>query len=78
MIQQVDKPTHGTEILDLILTNDHDLVSSVSVEPWPRFTDHEIVTAHVSYHLGSGKDIAGYDSHSHLIESGKRLKAPSF
>ena len=74
MIQQVDKPTHGIEILDLILTNNHDLVSSVSVDPWPRFTDHKIVTAYVSYKLGAGIDIA----ESHLLESGRRLKALNF
>ena len=34
------------------------------------------MTANVSYHLGSEKDIAGSDSH--LLDSGKRLKALNF
>ena len=48
LVQKVSEPTHGTEILDLIFTNDPDLVSSVSVESWPRMTDHRVVTANVS------------------------------
>ena len=74
LIQQVDKPTHGTEILDLIMTNNHDLVSSVSVEPWPRFTDHNIVTAHISYQLGATLDV----SESYILDNGRRLNALNF
>ena len=74
LIQQVDQPTHGIEILDLIFSNDQDLVSSVSVEAWPRFTDHKIVTANVSYQVG--------DDHSakekYLLECGRRLKKLNF
>ena len=73
-VQQVDRATHGTEILDLILTNNHDLVSSVSVDPWPRFTDHSIVTANVSYHLRPEV----HAEETHLLDSGKRLKALNF
>ena len=72
--QQVDKPTHGAEILDLIFTNDQDLVSSIAVEPWPRFTDHSLVTASVSYKFGSSTK----SKESHLLESGRRLKALNF
>ena len=74
LIQQVDKPTHGSEILDLILTNNHELVSTVSVESWPRFTDHRVVTAHVSFQLGADPEVA----ESHLLDSGRRLKALNF
>ena len=55
LIQQVKVPTH--DILDLIFSNDHNLVSFVSVESWPRFTDHRLVIANVSYQLGDGVDI---------------------
>ena len=51
MIQQVDQVTHGKEILDLIFSNNEDLVSSVTVAAWPAFTDHSVVTASVSYKL---------------------------
>ena len=74
LIQQVDKPTHGVEILDLIFSNDQDLISSVSVESWPRFTDHKLVTACVSYQLGAGLDT----EEKHLLDCGRRLKALNF
>ena len=35
LIQQVEQVTHGKEILDLIFSNNDDLVSSVSVAEWP-------------------------------------------
>ena len=38
--------------LDLIFTNNPDLISSVSVEPWPVFTDHRVVIAQSTYQLG--------------------------
>ena len=74
LIQQVDKVTHGREILDLIFSNNEDLVSSVAVEPWPSFTDHNIVTASVSYQLESEKEL----EQTHLLDSGKRLKRLNF
>jgi hypothetical protein len=74
LIQQVDKVTHGREILDLLFTNNEDLVSSATVEPWPSFTDHSIVTAPVSYQLGSEKEL----EETHLLDSGKRLKRLNF
>ena len=54
--------------------NDHDLVSSVSVESWPRFTDHRLVIANVSYQLGDGVDI----KESYLLDCGRRLKRLNF
>ena len=74
MIQQVDQATHGREILDLIFTNNEDLVSSVAVESWPSFTDHSTVTATVSYKLEQNKDV----EETHLLDSGKRLKRLNF
>ena len=74
LIQKVDVPTHGIEILDLIFSNDHDQVSSVSVESWPRFTDHKLVTANVSYQLGASVDT----KETHLLECGRRLKMLNF
>ena len=74
LIQQVEIPTHGVEILDLIFTNDHDLVSSVSAESWPLFTDHKIVTATVSYQL----DHPVKTKETHLLECGRRLKLLDF
>jgi hypothetical protein len=74
LIQQVDQVTHGREILDLLFSNNEDLVSSVAVEPWPSFTDHSIVKASVSFKLEAEKDL----EETHLLESGKRLKKLNF
>ena len=49
LIQKVHQATHGKEILDLIFTNNSDLVSSVTVEAWPVFTDHSLVPATTSF-----------------------------
>ena len=74
LIQQVDKVTHGREILDLLFSNNEDLVSSVLVTPWPGFTDHSIVTASVTYQLSREK----LPEESHILESGSRLKKLNF
>ena len=74
LIQQVDQPTHGAEILDLIFTNNPDLISSVSVESWPSFTDHKLVKAFTSFELGSCPE----RHEVHLLESGRRLKNLNF
>ena len=58
----------------MIFSNDHDQVSSVSVEAWPRFTDHKLVTSNVSYHLGAS--IATKETH--LLECGRKLKMLNF
>ena len=62
------------EILDLIFSNNDDLVSSVSAEPWPCFTDHHVVSASVSYKLGKDTDL----EEVHLLDSGQRLKKLNF
>ena len=74
LIQKVEDPTHGIEILDLLFSSDDDLVSSVSVESWPRFTDHKVVTANVSYNLG--KVIPTKETH--LLDCGRKLKRLNF
>ena len=53
---KVDDVTHGKEILDLIFTNNEDLVSSVSVTQMPSFTDHSLVSASVSFMLGKEQE----------------------
>ena len=42
--------------------------------PWPAFTDHSIVTASVSYQVGTAKEV----EELHLLESGGRLKQLNF
>ena len=51
MAQYINKITHGREILDLVFSNDPNLVHSISTEPFPTFTDHLLVTLRVNYQL---------------------------
>ena len=75
LIQEVNKPTHGANILDLVWTNDSHLVSSVIVDDWPAFTDHRVVIANSCYRLGRQEDVR---EEVHLLETGKRLKKLDF
>ena len=70
LMQQVDQPTHGSEVLDLIFTNNQDMISSVTVESWPTFTDHNLVTSFTSFVMGSQPE----KEEIHLLECEKRLK----
>ena len=74
LVQQVDQATHGVEVLDLIFTNNPDLISSVSVEAWPLFTDHKLVTAFTSFELGASP----HKEEIHLLECGRGLKKLNF
>ena len=47
--QEVDQVTHGVEILDLLFSNNCELVNSVGVEGWESFTAHKIVTVNTNY-----------------------------
>ena len=67
LIQQVDKVTHGTEILDLIFTKDHELISNIEVAEWKQFTDHKVLTATVTYQDNS--DTLEQEE-SHLLDVG--------
>ena len=75
LLQEVDKPTHDASILDLIWSNDAHLVSCVTVEDWPAFTDHRLVVAHSTYQLGRQEESK---DDVHLLETGKRLKQLDF
>ena len=52
MTQLVDQPTHGREILDLFFCSDQHLVSHISTDEFPLFTDHKVVSIMVNYVLG--------------------------
>ena len=45
----VDGPTHGAECLDLISTNNRDLVSFCKLSMFRIFADHKVVSAHTSF-----------------------------
>ena len=69
LLQQVDQVTHAIEILDLIFTNDSDLVSSILTEDWPSFSDHKLITVDVTY---KSSEDSSYSEEQYLCNSGKR------
>ena len=74
MVQIVDRPTHGTEILDLIWTNNRELVTDIEVTPYLQFTDHSVITAATSYKV---QEVRSKEP-MHLLDSGRRLLALDF
>ena len=74
MTQMVDQPTHGVEILDLVFTNDQQLVSHLDMEPFPQFTDHKILSIKVSFKLG----VKPAKEEMFLLDSGRRLRRLDF
>ena len=74
MVQTVDSVTHGNEVLDLIWSNNPELISEIEVTPYPDFTDHSIVVATTSYKVKEEES----KKQKFLLESGRRLKALDF
>ena len=74
MIQLVDKPTHGREILDLVFASDTSLVANISQESFPLFTDHNILSITVNYKIGSKPN----KEQMYLLDSARRLKKLNF
>ena len=75
LLQEVELLTHCASVLDLVWTNNAHLVSTVTVEDWPSFTDHKVVVAHSTFQLGRQEE--GRES-VHLLESAKVLKQLDF
>ena len=74
LAQQVDQPTRDMEILDLVCTSDHHLVSHISTESFPMFTDHRLVSVTVNYSLG----VKPNKEECYLLDSGRRLRQLDF
>ena len=75
MQQEVRQPTHGAEMLDLVLVNNHEMVSTVEVEDWPDFSDHKLVKIQTNYRLGGMKEKR---VEQYLTEVARRYKALNF
>ena len=75
LLHQVDKNTHIVEVLDLIFTNNSDLVNNISVEDWPTFTDHKIVICSTTYNFKQDDTVS---DEQYLCESGKHYSALDF
>ena len=72
--QEVDLPTHSVEILDLIFTNNCELVSNSTVEKWSAFSDHNLVICQTAFQLSKGK----VPEQQYLCDTGKRYGALDF
>ena len=51
LLQQVEHATHAVEMLDLVFTNNCELVSSTLAEDWAAFSDHRLVIANTYFQL---------------------------
>ena len=73
--QEVDQVTHGAEILDLVFTNNCELVSSVGVESWEVFTDHKIVAVNTNYQYSKQETL---QNRQYLCDMGRRYDSLNF
>ena len=65
MMQVIGQPTRKNEILDIMFTNNSELVHHVTSKSWDYFTDHNIVTITVNYPTDDG------GAHEDLNEAAK-------
>ena len=75
LLQQVDTPTHGVEVLDLIFSNSCELLNSVEVEKFEKFSDHSLVVANTAYKHNQGEQQL---EQQYLCDTGKRYSALNF
>ena len=75
LLQQVEQPTHAVETLDLVYTNNCELVNSIMVEDWTAFSDHRLVIV-LTYFKLRRDDSAKEEQF--LCETGRRYKALNF
>ena len=61
-VQVVNIPTREEEVLDLIFTNDPDLIHTVESESYHRVSDHNLVTATVNYYYKQTQHNTGLGS----------------
>ena len=75
LLQEVDQATHAVEILDLVFTNNCELLSSVKVESCDKFSDHKLVISNATYQLGQSEMML---EQQYLCDTGKRYSALNF
>ena len=74
LTQEVDQPTSGSEVLDLIWSSNPDLVSSVLAEDYTGFSDNIVVTSSTTFKLGSEPE----RKRSLLLQRGERMSRLDF
>jgi hypothetical protein len=75
LLQKVEFPTQAVEILDLVFTNNCELVSSVKGETWTGFTDHKLVIAHTTYQTKQDDMVK---EQQFLCDTGRRYSSLNF
>ena len=75
LLQVVEGATHGVECLDLIWTNNWDLVSSCNLDTFSQFSDHKMVTASTTFKINQKEALL---EEQFLCSTGKRYKSFDF
>ena len=73
--QEVELPTHSVEILDLVFSNNCELVSNITVEKCAAFSDHNLIICHTAFQLS--KEQVQLEQ-QFLCDIGKRYGALNF
>ena len=63
------------ETLDLVFSNNCELLSSVTAESWDKFSDHNLVIASTTYQHGLSEAL---HDQQYLCDTGKRYSALNF
>ena len=71
----MEHPTHAVEILDLVFTNNCELLISVVMESWDTFSDHRLVIGHTTYQPSKNEMLL---EQQYLCDTGKRYSALNF
>ena len=69
LLQEVLQPTHSVEVLDLVFSNNCELVSGVKVENWTAFTDHRLVVVSTTYQTPTEEAV---QEEQFLCDAGRR------
>ena len=75
LIQEILEPTHATEVLDLVFTNNCELVCGTHLENWTAFTDHRLVVVDTTFKVATETTTL---EEQFLCDTGKRYAALNF
>ena len=72
LLQVVEGATHGAECLDLVWTNNCDLVSCCELENFSEFSDHKMITANTTFMFNQRVEVL---EEQFLCPTGRRYKS---
>ena len=75
LLQQVESPTHAVKLLDLVFTNNCELLRNTEVKNWALFSDHKLVIANTYFQL---EKVSCDKKEQFLCDTGKRYNALNF